>query len=103
MKQHNTRLIVFIIIALAVGATLVTYIHKKIAFDYNRSFASAIPATSDEFVGPFPSWSNVKVKYGARGDGVTDDTAAIQSGLNALGTTGNSSVLYFPAGTYRVT
>ena len=37
------------------------------------------PAAGDEFVGPFPSWANVKTEYGAVGDGKADDTAAIQS------------------------
>lgn len=35
--------------------------------------------------------------YGARGDGVTDDTAAIKRCID------NESLIYFPAGTYRVT
>src|SRR5215469_3919740 len=54
----------------------------------------------EEFVGPFPSWANVKTTYGAVGDGVTDDTAAIQKALNAL--SANNPTLYFPAGTYRI-
>src|SRR5262249_54814936 len=64
-----------------------------------------ITATSgpgnEEFVGPFASWANVKTNYGAAGDGVTDDTAAIQAALNALGP--NHPTLYFPTGTYRIT
>jgi hypothetical protein len=61
-----------------------------------------VPAVGDEeFVGPFASWANVKTTYGAKGDGVTDDTAAIQNALNALGP--NNPTLYFPAGTYRIT
>ena len=55
----------------------------------------------EEFVGPFASWANVKTTYGAKGDGVTDDTAAIQKALNALGL--SNPTLYFPAGTYRIT
>jgi hypothetical protein len=55
----------------------------------------------EEFVGPFASWPNVKTSYGAAGDGVTDDTAAIQKALNALGP--SNPTLYFPAGTYRIT
>ena len=41
---------------------------------------------------------NVK-DFGAVGDGVTDDTLAIQNAINTLGT---KSALYFPHGTYRV-
>jgi hypothetical protein len=55
----------------------------------------------EEFVGPFVSWANVKTSYGAVGDGVTDDTAAIQKALGALGP--NNPTLYFPTGTYRIT
>src|SRR5262245_34960767 len=60
--------------------------------------------TSDEeFAGPFPSWANVKTMYGARGDGTTNDTAALQNALNDVGTAGKSDVVYLPAGTYRIT
>lgn len=63
----------------------------------------SIPAQSDEFAGPFASWDDVKLQYGAVGDGTADDTAAIQNALNDLGTPGHSPVLFFPNGTYRVT
>ena len=39
--------------------------------------------------------------FGAKGDGVTDDTAAIQAALDAASTRGISAVL-FPTGTYKV-
>jgi len=61
--------------------------------------------TGEEFVGPLPSWKNVKTDYGAKGDGLTDDTAAIQRGLDDLKAVAKNDwcVLYFPAGTYRIT
>jgi hypothetical protein len=39
--------------------------------------------------------------FGAKGDGTTDDTAAIQAAINSFGTTGGA--IYFPPGTYKVT
>ena len=59
----------------------------------------------EEFVGPFASWRNVKTYYGAKGDGVTDDTTALQNALNDLRTAHSNgwSVLFFPAGTYKIT
>lgn len=38
--------------------------------------------------------------YGAKGDGTTDDSTAIQSALDALKTTGG--IIFFPKGTYKV-
>lgn len=46
------------------------------------------------------SFINVKRDYGAVGDGVTDDTAAINNAFTALST--SERTLYFPAGTYLV-
>ncbi len=47
-------------------------------------------------------WVNVKtdVTPGAVGDGVADDTAALQKAFNGVK---GGSVIYFPAGTYRIT
>ena len=42
---------------------------------------------------------NVK-SYGAVGDGVTDDTTAIQDAVDSIGT--DNYILYFPAGTYLI-
>lgn len=40
-------------------------------------------------------------KYGAVGDDVTDDTAAIQATIDAAETAGGG-IVYLPGGTYRV-
>src|SRR5204862_5152148 len=40
--------------------------------------------------------------YGARGDGKSDDTAAIQAAINAADASGGGTV-YLPAGSYRIT
>lgn len=58
---------------------------------------------ADEFNGPFPSWADVKRDYGAVGDGKADDTAAIQKALDDLREHKKHNVLFFPAGTYRLT
>jgi pectin methylesterase-like acyl-CoA thioesterase len=66
--------------------------------------APALGTYDVEFTGPFPSWKNVK-DFGARGDGTTDDTAALQRALDDARnvSTNPYAVLYVPAGTYRVT
>jgi len=58
---------------------------------------SVIDAINDRV--PAENFLNVKA-YGAVGDGVTDDTAAIQAAINAGATLGRT--VYFPAGTYRI-
>lgn len=45
-------------------------------------------------------WFDVRA-YGARGDGSTDDTAAIQAAIDACATAGGGTV-YFPLGVYKV-
>ncbi len=55
------------------------------------------------FVGPFPSWTNLKANYGARGNGITDDSNALQAALDELGNAESSPVLWIPSGTYRIT
>jgi hypothetical protein len=52
------------------------------------------------FDGPFASWVNVKTAFGAKGDGVTDDTAALQEALNSIAK--SHYVLWVPNGNYLI-
>jgi len=63
---------------------------------------NSIPKTDDEFVGPFNSWLNAKTGFGAKGDGVTDDTHALQTALDAVATGTVNTTLYLPAGVYLI-
>lgn len=53
------------------------------------------------FVTLVPSMYYNVMQYGAKGDGSTDDTAAIQAAINAAQTAGGGTV-FFPAGTYKI-
>jgi pectin methylesterase-like acyl-CoA thioesterase len=65
--------------------------------------ASFFGWADEESIGPFPSWANIKEVYGAVGDGVADDTDAIQQALSQVAMPGHAAIIYFPAGTYRIT
>lgn len=61
--------------------------------------APAASATTASASGP-AQWIDVR-SQGAKGDGVTDDTAVFQSALDRIGETGG--VLFVPTGRYRIT
>lgn len=73
------------------------------------SFSVAI--CQEEFNGPLSSWANVKTRFGAKGDGIADDTKAFQRALDSLSdrqvnyNTGarGYSVVYIPSGKYKIT
>ena len=66
---------------------------------------SVVPApgfyeSAKRFDGPFTSWVNVKTAFGAKGDGITDDTAAFKRAENLL--MQSSGILWIPSGTYVI-
>lgn len=70
---------------------------------YAQSNNNSIPKTGDEFVGPFNSWLNAKTGFGAKGDGVSDDTRALQAAFDVAAKGNLGCTLYLPAGTYIIT
>ena len=47
---------------------------------------------------------SISVKdFGAKGDGTTDDTTAIQNAISIVGASAIYGIIYFPAGTYKIT
>lgn len=65
------------------------------------TFASAagVPAADAAALSGQTGWYNVRTDFGAKGDGATDDTAAIQAALDAVPVGG---VVYFPNGVYEI-
>lgn len=61
---------------------------------YTRDASGAVPRSSKQ---KFDEQISVK-DFGAQGDGVTDDTSAIQAGIAYVAA--NGGVLYFPPGSY---
>jgi hypothetical protein len=72
--------------------------------NYNLSFSTTIDSETDKLFPADAGVINVKTVYGAKGDGITDDTKAIQKAINDhVGYNNNKKkILYFPAGTYLV-
>ena len=88
----------------APGASTSSAASVNVTFGAKLSFntPSYFAEQSDDFAGPFPSWTNIKTAYGAVGDGIADDTAAIQNAINGMSDASPSSVLWLPAGTYKI-
>ncbi len=88
-------------LALAAALVLLTTPCWAASTAKNYAISVSTGVSDEEFVGPFPSWTNVKTACGAKGNGTTDDTTAIQTCLNGLGS--SQPTLWFPSGTYKIT
>jgi len=68
--------------------------------------ASRAASAAERYVFPNdPSVLDVRRDFGAKGDGVADDTAALQAAIEASsdrGRGGGTKILFLPHGTYRV-
>ena len=79
---------------------------------YNRISAPSLagektPDHKSNNIKKFPSdigWIDIKKDFGAKGDGITDDTEAIKQALNSanLGDYTRPIIIYFPQGTYLI-
>ncbi len=98
MKHISSFLIIFLVYAIWFPAcTRAQKASSPIASGPSES-PSAVPHTAS-------SWINV-ISYGAKADGVADDTAAINSAMTACtsrAVPNNGCILYFPAGVYITT
>ena len=68
-----------------------------------RLITSGLRVASNGAIGASTGLGYINVKdpaYGAAGDGLTDDTAAIQAAFNAVSTAGS---VFLPQGTYKCT
>lgn len=74
------------------------------ALDFNVLQGGASKKLTDA-LGAVDFYNVKSPQYGAVGDGVTDDTAAIQAAIDAaaIGSGGFGGVVFFPRGTFRVT
>lgn len=72
--------------------------------------APCVVSAQEEFHGEMKGWANVIRRFGAKADGITDDTRAIQMAIDSLSVkstgfnTGSRAyaVVYLPKGNYRI-
>lgn len=81
----------------AVAAIPESILDPQVASFIGRSAGTATAAAMDQ---AYRRGFSVK-EWGAKGDGTTDDTIAIQAAADAVASYGVDAVLYFPEGVYR--
>ena len=80
-------------------------------FFFSVNISESFAQTGDEYNGRLPGWVDVKKRFNAKGNGIADDTKALQTAIDSLTcrpvkfNTGDLSytVIYLPAGRYKIT
>lgn len=91
------------------GASAVSSVNGKTGVVVlHAATVTALPTAGGTMTGPIVGFEdkggqvfNVKA-YGAKGNGGTDDTAAIQAAITAAGATSAGGIIFFPPGTYPI-
>src|SRR5262249_17284297 len=92
-RAHRILSLIAMVCSLAEASRLWAQIHTSVPKD---STAQWLVAQGTDPLTPLTHIANVK-EYGAKGDGTTDDTEAIQAAIQA------GQVILFPPGTYMIT
>lgn len=97
----------FVVPASLTSGTYQIWAHNGTGGKYGWSSPLTLTVTTgytNAFVWPTDAGHtfDAKAKYGAKGDGTTNDATAIQNAINAAHTANNYSTVYLPAGTYLV-
>lgn len=101
--QLNFKFCFALLLVVMGGGLISPGLSAHAAFPSATASGPSDPVSDEEFIGPFPSWDNAVRDYGAKGDGIHDDTLALQTAFDSVGRKGAASTLYLPAGTYRIT
>ena len=103
-----TRRLLAAVVVLAVGCPQLLGGGPAAGVTARPSIAAGVPraaidAPAVDRVAPADAVVNVRTEFGAKGDGVTDDTAALQAAISAgLGFGNVNKIIYLPAGIYLV-
>ena len=99
MSRAITVLVIFVMLLGSFGTVTIRAADTGTDYDPSDSYRISGTLADGSYV---VSAFNVK-DYGAVGDGVNDDTEAIESAFTKMRTTCRGGILYFPTGTYRIT
>jgi hypothetical protein len=74
------------------------------SFSLTKSYPNGVIRVANVVTGLSPPTQQISVKdFGATGNSVTDDTAAIQAAIDYVFNTLDGGIVFFPSGTYLVT